>query len=244
MKIYAISLAYVPARIALTTLEQVYKTIGIKPERHLVLMQHYPVDEKRNDGLLRNIFDAYELETRDLCENVGLSQGYNYLVNQINLKDEDIIIGIDLDVYPITPGWGQALADVASNPIVGWASLTFPVVDREMNERGFDIGIINGRNVKFPRQTCMSSICGVRAEMWKTLGGINEPKKYYGGAECATNPKIVALGKRWAYLPDFREEHTPLTGSEPLYAQWKWKYAIENSVQTDFRTWLKENGHL
>src|SRR6266853_5194619 len=121
MKIYMVSLAFAPARIMIESMRQVYETIGNIKYEHLLLNNHYPIDKKRNDKLLMTLLASYDCTLYDLESNVVLSAGYNFLIEKCNLQDEDIVLGIDPDVWPLTPGWGEALVKVLlADPTVGW----------------------------------------------------------------------------------------------------------------------------
>lgn len=239
MKIYAVTLGFAPSRILLTTFDQVYKTIGI-PVQHLLLNNHYPVDEERNDELVRAICQAYGVKYYDLGENVGLAAGYNYLLRDVIPYDpESIVIGIDPDTWPITKGWGAALADVHSDPKIGWATLQNQASERELKERGFTARSVKDVPIYSAHQACVNSICAWKLSMLKELNWLSEPKKYYGGIEGHMFHMVKKMGLDWVYLPTFKEESSALVSSEELYRTYKWNYAHLNNTQLSFKEWLK-----
>ncbi len=250
MRVHIVSLGFAPARVFLACMDQVYKTIGLKDFNHILLNNHYPVDKARNDFLIEQICRSYGIKFHDVGENIGLAAGYNLLLNNLRFADkaddEDIVIGIDPDVWPISKGWGQALIDVMSgDPAVAWASLWInSATERETTERGYTPNIINGVKVRELKQASMNSICAWRLGVLRELGGLEEPKKYYGGVEGQMFPKMVERGLKWVFLEDFKEECSPLVNSEDLYRVYKWEYAHKNSTQLDFESWLKARGEL
>ena len=224
-------------------MEQIYKTIGIDVTHH-VLNNHYPVNEKENDESIRSYCDNRGIVYHDLKENVGLSSGYEYLMRQAAPFADEIVILADPDVYPITEGWGRALLSVASDPRVGIASLMFSTVKREMIERGYDELSVSGHRVWRGHQACMNSICAMRRSRLEFIGGLQEPKKYYGGAEGSLAPRLKKANWDWVYLADYWEQYHESVASEPIYREYKIEYALMNSTNLSFKDWLKQKGKL
>lgn len=244
MKVFVVTLAYAPARIFLTAIDQIYKTIGIDVEHH-VLQQHYPVDEKRNSRLIEFICDEYGIHYHDLGENVGLSQGYNYLISLTGQDPNDIIIGADCDVYPVTKNWGKALVEIASFKEIGWTSLQNRNSIHELPKRGYiEAKTPNGTRIWQSHYPCTNSICAWRRETLIELNGLKEPKKYYGGIECQMFGMLNNLYKAWVYLPDYEEMSPEIVQSEPLYKEYKFEYALKNSTNLEFKDWLKNKEGL
>lgn len=241
MRVFMVTLGYAPARVLLACLDQVYQTIGVDVEHHL-LNNHYPVDMVRNDTLVESICKAYKIRYHDLGHNSGLSGGYNYLIANLRTEPDDIIIGLDPDTFPVTPNWGRALVSVLQqDKRIAWASLMNPPAEPELKQRGYVPEMVGGELVWHAQQACVNSICAWRAGTLQELGGLQEPKKYYGGIESMMFPMVKRLGLSWAYLPEYREECSPLVESHPLYRKYKQEYALKNSTQDDFATWLKKS---
>jgi hypothetical protein len=239
MKVVMVTLGFAPARILLTCIDQVYRTIGISP-KHYLLNNHYPVNKEINDYLVLSICKAYGINYYTLGKNVGLQKGYNFLIETAQLEDDDLIIGVDPDTYPITPGWGKALLKVMEDDRIGWATLQNEASERELVERGHDKETINGVNVLIAHAPCVNSVCCWKWKILKQMGGLQEPREWYGGIECMMWGMLEKLGKRWAYLQDFKEERNDLVKSETVYTEYKWEYAHKGSTKLDFESWLKE----
>ncbi len=238
-----VSLAYAPARVIIECLKQVYKTVGDIEFEHLVLNNHYPIDEERNDKILKTVFDSYNCKYFDLGENVGLSAGYTYLINQANLDDKDIVIGVDLDVWPTTQGWGNALVKVLQDRSIntGWASLYSHHSPREFKERGYTEVTLGGIKCHQVRTAMLNSICAWTTPMLKDLGGIKEPNRFYGGFESMSYPIIKSKGYEWVFLPDYTEEYNDLVKPDPCYRHFKYEYAHKHSTKLDLKNWLIED---
>jgi hypothetical protein len=242
MKIYMVSLAFVPARIAIESMKQIYATIGDIKFEHHILQQHYPIAKDLNDRLLYTLFDHYDCNVHDLGKNIGLSGGYNYLINRLNLKDDDLVIGTDLDVYPVTQGWGEALKRVAeADTNVGWISLQNQHSARELQERGYTPHNIGGVLCHEGHQACVQSIIGWTGRSLLGMGKLEENNQWYGGMESRSFPRLKALGLKWVYLPQYEEKFSPLVECDAPYRHYKWNLAHLKTTTLDFESWINED---
>lgn len=240
-KLYMVSTAFAPARVVIPSLQQIYKTI-CRPVEHHILNNHYPIDEERNTLLVKTAAESYGIKWHDLGKNVGLSGGLNYLINNLNLQDGDIVIGTDLDVFPTTMGWGIAIQQVLeADPSVGWVSLMNQHAKRELPERGYTIHTIGG-NVCYEGHTaCVQSIIGWSAKSLKGLGELKEQQFYYGGGEVTNHPRLKALGLKWVYIPQYEEIFHPHCEGDRCYVVYKWNYSHLKTTTLDFGSWLQED---
>ncbi len=237
MRIFAVTLGFAPSSVLGSCLKQVYSTIGIPVEHHL-LNNHFPIDKHKNNEEVKELCEYYNIKYHDENKNLGLQAGYNYLIDGLSPLDTDVIIAIDPDTYPVTKNWGKALVEVASHPSVAWGSLMNPPAEREIIERGYKDIIINGIATKECRSPCVNSICAWPGSFLKAVGGLKEPNKFYGGIECMMWPMVKKLSKKWVYLSDYKEEAHESVQSHPLYKQYKWEYAHAHTTKDDFETWL------
>jgi hypothetical protein len=246
MKIVMVSIAFAPARVIIECYKQVYKTIGNVQFEHYVLNNHYPIDQERNDKLIKTLVESYNGKYFDLGENVGLGEGYSYLMREAKLQPDDIVIGIDPDVFPVTHGWGEALVKVLSEPNtnIGWASLFTPHTQKEFNERGFDKLDVNGITCYNTKTAMLNSVCAWKGDLLIKMGGLKEPNKYYGGLESFSYGTIKQLGYNWVFLIDFKEELHELVKADQVYTEYKWAYAHHRNTKLRFDEWLKEKGIL
>ena len=236
-----VSLAFAPARVVLECMRQVYETIGIPVEHH-VLMNHYPINQDLNDKVLLTVFDHYKCKVHDLGANTGLSGGYNYLIKQLNLQDDDIVIGLDLDCYPVTQNYGQALVKVLKGDrSIGWASLQNQHSVRELAERGFTPHIVDGVLVHEAHTACVNSICAWSGKFLNGFGGLQEPSKWYGGLEAMSFSKVKQLGFKWVYLPQYEERFHFTMQADRCYIVYKWSLAHLKTTTLDFASWLAED---
>ena len=169
--------------------------------------------------------------------NRGLAGGYNELINAH--PDVPHAILFDCDSYPITKGWDEALMTVIKQPNIAYLSLMFERAKEEMQERGFtpwrhDSGHVVWR----PKQACMQSVSCADLNYLRSIGGLREPKKYYGGLE-------GEMFRFWndqhqiGYIDGVYETKHPIE-PDPRYKAYKWAYAHENYNGT-FDEWVKDS---
>jgi hypothetical protein len=235
-----VSLAFAPIRVISSCFQQVYKTIG-RPVEHHVLTNHYPIDHDVNEKVVKALCEAYKITWHDLGQNVGLSAGYNHLINNLNLQDDDVVIGVDPDTWPETPGWSNALVSVLQDKTIAWASLMNHHAVNELPQRGYTTHTVNGVIAYEAHQACVNSICAWPGWFLKRLNGLKEPNQWYGGIEIMSMPKIKQMGFKWVYLPEFKEAyHSRVEGDGP-YRHYKWEYAHKHSTKLDFKAWLEQD---
>lgn len=174
----------------------------------------------------------------DPGRNLGLHHGLNFALTSVGASRDDIMLGIDPDTRPITPGWDAALAQALAIPDVGWASLGNDHSEGEMATRGFTESQESGLRLKTTKQAVVNSICGFKLCWVKDVGGFQEPAEYYGGVECLMFPMCHKAGFRWVWLQDFREGKWDTDLSDPNYRAYKWAHA-HKGWKGEFREWLK-----
>jgi hypothetical protein len=188
------------------------------------------------------LFEHYGCKVHDLGKNMGLSGGLNYLINNLNLQDDDIVIGTDLDVWPTTQDFGKAIVEVLrADPTVGWVSLQNQHSKKELNERGYTIHTIGGHVCYEGHTPCVQSIIGWSAKSLKGLGQLKEQQHYYGGGEVVNHPRLKQLGLKWVYLPQYEEIFHPYCEGDRSYVVYKWNYSHLRTTKLSFADWLAED---
>lgn len=192
----------------------------------------YPFLTPKMVNKLQKKYDITIIGTR---YNRGLTGGYNELIKEVKV---DYAILYDCDSYPVTPGWDNALTTVIKNQNVAYLSLMFDIAKREMTDRGFTPWQCGDYVVWRPHTACVQSISCADLSYLRLIGGLHEPKKYYGGLE-------AYMFKYWndqhqiGYIDGYFE--TQIHGNtdiNPLYTEYKWKYAHEG-YEGSFDDYLK-----
>lgn len=201
----------------------------------VALDNHYPTLTKSQKTRLKNKFD---LTILDVGENLGLSGGYNYLVEQHPKLEKAILY--DCDSNPETKGWDEALMDVIQNPDIAYISLMFETAKREMKERGFT-PLQYGKHVVWqPKRACVQSISCADLNYLRSIGGLQEPKKYYGGLESMMfkywNDKHKLVYIDGVYETQLNQDNDV----DEEYVKYKWEYA-HKGYNGSFENWIMEN---
>lgn len=201
----------------------------------VALDNHYPTLTKAQKTRLKKKFD---LKIIDPKENLGLSGGYNRLFSYYTNVQYAILY--DCDSNPTTVGWDKALMDTIKYPDIAYLSLMFDNAKREMIERGFTPMQYGEHVIWNPKQACQQSVSCADLDYIRSVGGLQEPKKYYGGLESC-------MFKYWndqhkiGYIDGVYE--TQLHGkddTDEVYRAYKWAYAHEG-YNGSFEDYINEN---
>lgn len=201
----------------------------------VALDNHYPRLSKAQKTRLKNKFN---LTILDAGENLGLSGGYNYLIEKHPLVDYAILY--DCDSNPETKGWDKALMQIVKKPDMAYVCMMFETAKREMGERGFTPIQVDEHVVWRPHAACVQSVSCADLKYLRSIGGLQEPKKYYGGLESC-------MFKYWndehklVYIDGVYE--TQLHGkddTDEVYRAYKWAYAHEG-YNGSFEDYINEN---
>lgn len=241
MKIYTITVGYVPARIWEKSIQRYQETRhgGLNYE-HIFIDQHYPLNQVENSEALRAINIKSGVQTIDLGRNLGLHGGFNAALMGVPLQPEDVVIGYDPDSYPENSGWDMALVTALLDPKIAWASLMAPWLDEPMKHRNLKKRFVNQVEVWIQPEPIMNSICAWKGDYLLKVGGLYEKSKWYGGLEVCMWDSLVKNNYEWAFLPGWRENHSLHWEQDELYKVWKWRLAHERVTTDDFETWLQK----
>jgi hypothetical protein len=176
------------------------------------------------DKMVKKLQKKYNLNIIGERYNRGLAGGFNELINTVNV---DYAIMFDCDSNPDTYGWDEAMISVIKHPNMAYVCLMFKIAKEEMQSRGFTPWQCGDHVVWRPHQACVQSISCADLTYLRMIGGLAEPKKYYGGLE-------GHMFHHWndqhqiGYIDGVYEtqrDGEPIIN--PLYTEYKWKYAHE-----------------
>lgn len=242
MSVITITLGFVPARIWKESAKAYAETRNKDlPYKHYFVDQHYPLDKERNRKSLRKICLEHGIEVLDPGKNLGLHEGFNWALKQINPPDDAIIIAYDPDVYPTSSGWDMALVRAIRGDQfrkIVWASLLHAEAEKEIHQRGFEKRMIDGYiEVLITKLPVMNSICAWSYKWLREVGFLTEPRPFYGHLESAMFNRL--RGNQWAFLPQWSEDERLRHTQDKKYMMYKWAHAHRESYDGDFESWLK-----
>jgi hypothetical protein len=234
MRQVMLTLGHVPARLFRRSLEAVYRTRRATDQVFRYFLYHYyPVNERQNRIELYRLCAEYDIRVLDPGRNLGVHEGLNYVAKEIGLTRHDVLLTVDPDTNPITPGWDRALLSVvAGNSDIGWAFLTNSQTPSEIRARpgGYtERTLANGTRLYVMHGPAVASISAWQMQ-WvldSPAGGFHEPCKWYGHIESAMYPDLVHAGKRLAVLRDYAEDDAIKADQDKIYAEWKSAHAFE-----------------
>ncbi len=236
--VYVITLGFAPHRIWTPSLFS-YGMGKTVVARHLFLDQNYPLDKDANSAELKSICDALGIEYLNAGRNLGLHEGFNYVLRSIDLKPDDVVIALDPDSMCEVAGWDEALCDALKIPDVGWATLMNPRCEDELKKYGYDVGVtLGGKEVWFTRQAIVNSICAWRGDFLIHSKGLTENRPFYGHLESPMYEKLKAAKLRWAFLVGYPETDQQRLIEDRIYQIYKWEHAHLQSWHGDFESWL------
>lgn len=241
MKVYVVTLGFVPARIWRRSLDA-YHSMR-KPDLvydHYFIDQHYPINEHENRRELWDICCERGVNVLDPGRNLGLHGGFNWALERIPYRDEDIICGYDPDSNPISPGFDGALIHALQfDQRLAWASLFNSRCGPELQQRGYDRRMIGHVESWITRKPVVNSICGWRGSFLRKTGGLHEPSQFYGGLEGDMFWRMKQMGLDWAFLPGWHEDDSLRNFQDESYKWWKWRHVHLCDWPSDFRSYVE-----
>ena len=201
----------------------------------IALDNHYPLITARQK---KAIVKQFDIELHDVGENLGLHHGYNYLIKE---KGIEKFILFDCDSMPKTKGWNLSMMEVMNFPDIAYCCLENPVSNREMEERGYKFWKQGNHILLQPDVPCIMSITATSKTFVDSMGGLNEPNKYYGGLEAHIWRHFNEQNK-FVYIKGVEESR--IEGklkdlSDPDYKAYKWEHA-HKGYKGSFDEYLKK----
>lgn len=247
MKVWTISMCFMDADIIHDSIQQYYATKSLEVETvHVLVDQHWPINYTQHKHDLELIAKKFGCHYTDPGKNLGLHEGFNYGWRKFAIPDNAAVIGYDPDSWPVTPNWDMAICKLFNaRPEIAWFSLWHIHAQRQIVSEGNGGVLEEAAGIKFHRlkRPSMNSVCAFRQEWLRTVGGLFEQNHEYGGLECDMWDKLHSTKKwDWVFLPEYQETADLYSRMNPLYREWKWKYAHTKEFRGDFASYLKSLG--
>lgn len=247
MSVYAITLAFCNPGILLRSIEAFYRSRNpsLPIEKHFIVDQHYPLHRAGMDSVLERLCEAFPVTVIDPGRNLGLHHGFNWAMRHIETSDPDaVVIGYDPDSLPVTPGWDEALVRAirsrrTDGETVVWSSLANPRTISDIHARGFDRAKADGGlDLWLTRTSITNSVCAWRMSWLRRVGGLKEPRAYYGHLEAAMFDQMLPH-ERWAVLPGWGESDELRRFHDREYTAYKWHHSHTQRWPGDFESFVK-----
>lgn len=208
---------------------------------------NYPLpNKKQNTVRLAELSSIYDYTLLKPHINRGVSGNWMWVMNELDLKHEDVLIGMDPDSEPQQKGWVEAITRVlTSQPKVAYVGLkrTSPpglsTESDESNRRYVSLNVSNER-VRLYQDLIAWPMGGFQVSFMKDYG-LHQKNNRYGHIEYCTDKVMKENGYQWLILEDY-EDATSCRG-DALYKAWKVEQA-NMKTDLDFENWLIVKGFI
>lgn len=244
MKTWMITLTHLDIALLGASLERVYETKTAPNVEHILLDHHWPIDYWKHRHAVLDLAEGLGCKVMSPYENLGGHGGLNWTLRNIPFADDDLLLGVDGDAYPATPGWDQALIDsMLGDAELGALSLFLPWAGtkewRELQSPAPHKIVTPASNgIEMINITCW------RGHFLRKIGLFKAHYEYYGQVEIPMMQALRARGMQHGYLRDFVEDPRPFE-PDARYVKWKHRHARVDSEGTylgNFNQYLEELG--
>lgn len=229
MKVHCLTMVYCNERVfkaGMAELDRTADLAGIDAQ-HWLLWQHYPLGGAETEAAAIAYVSAAATKPDepdpfidyaglpgqvragnrillDAGRNLGTHDGLNYMVAQLDLQDDDVVLCFDADEKPLREGWAQAMVEVLkADPTCGWLSLMSPPASEYMDSHGAADKEVAGYRLRVPGYSLINTVVGWSGRAIKAMGKFTEPHGFYGGFEGAMMPPTMAAGYWIGWLRDY-----------------------------------------
>jgi hypothetical protein len=247
MTIHVLTTAFCNAYVFRAGMRSLRSTVNLEAfgpsARHYVLDNHYPLREAEVRNALWDYAQEPRVTIHDAGKNLGLHEGINYLLGQIAIAPDDVVVAYDADEAPQQVGWVEAMQRVMmADPKVGWLSLMAEVLKESLDHDRVPTVNVGGELVRFPNTSLMNCVVGWRGSMLAAIGPMQEPHAFYGGIEGTMQPKARSAGFRVGFMADYwTKNHRGL--ADKTYELYKLRHVGHElpHFPGSFADWIKEN---
>jgi hypothetical protein len=239
MKVWVTTLAYLDLPVLEMALEQYAKTaVPVKGE-YILLDHHWPLNYWKHRHRLLELAEKYNCRVMSPYENLGGHGGNNWLIQNLPVRNEDLIITYDADSNPQTVGWNAMLVKAMEDP--SYAAISLTINADLLTKDWVTEETTSGVAVKRPRNGIeMMNITAFRASFLRLIGGFKGPRRFYGFVEGHLHQSMQAMGLKHGYLVDAYENLKPIE-PHPQYQEWKRNH-VTGTFPGNFDQWAKEKG--
>ena len=229
MKLWIITLGFCNARTLKAGLTRLDETSTYKGEvERIFLDQYYPVNRKENFWELQSICKAHGFKFYDSGYDRGLHNGFNYVASLLPLGDEDLILLYDPDSWVDNAGFDSAMVEVLNeDKELEYISSWHWPIEQTHGKRVPGAFRTTSSGLKYfvpdiQSQWEMVSLGMYRWSFIKEIGGMKQPRAYYGFLEEHFVKSLNLRRKRMGFLKGFDNENPHKSSLiDPEYEQYK-----------------------
>lgn len=227
-RLFAITVSYCEPEVLAHGLVRFNMTAGMLPWKYVVVDHLFPINPLVNSIMVNKLATLVDAEVVKPSVNTGGAGGFNFGMKALpDLRDEDLIVGMDPDSNPITYGWLPAMVKTME---AGKDLMSVSLMHEHIVQRNWEVEFIGGNRVAFLPHPEMMNL-----SMWR-VGAIRDGLKqsgFYGHTE-----RMMWAPKKNAYLYDFRETLCPIQ-HPASYNTWKRRHAFDGYTK-NYDDFIKE----
>lgn len=238
MKLWTITLCHNPIEQISVGMHAYYSTTILPSTTHILVDHHWPIDYWAHRRRLLELAEQYSCYLMTPYENLGGHEGYNWVLRNLPLENDDLVIGYDGDSYPITPKWDMAFLQVMEDPSLAACSLNLKYLDSLRPWKKTDDA--NGIEVVLPagdNENEMFNVTIWRYSFLKENGLFQALCPFYGHVEIPMQNLIRKKGFRHVYLKNYFEDHNPIPNNSD-YVGWKDAH-VRGKFLGNFKNWVQ-----
>lgn len=234
-----------------TATKLLYKQNPDKNFEHVIVDIGFPLEAgdqipadiekaKQNNSLRLFRFAKEQGSLYRKTKNIGVSQNWETIRQNMNIGDSDVLICADPDERPRHDNWLKAMSEVLMHgDRIAWCSLMYIDHIPVLKDYPHKVKYVYGHKIYLMDSLLGWAQGGFNGAFLNKIGKIPVPDgaPVYGWLEHACYAKIKRYGWKWAILADFEVEHTECS---PLYRAWKTQITSHvTQGQMSFEQWLK-----
>lgn len=240
MTYHVVMPGFAPARIIHQGLSNIHATWSNAPKTFWLIDAHYPINRSKNVAEIHRLAQHFGLIVLDPGRDLGLHGNLNFWMDQVKPEAGDVMIGVDPDSNPITPGWDQALLETLSqNKEFGAVSLFNPKSEKEFGRPPWVSGRGCSHRALIAPQPMTCTVTAFDLDLIRAMGGFRQPKHYWGGFEKDLWARMALFRRRWGFLKDFKDLHDLNEVADPEYTEWKFAH-FYMGYKLSFESYLSE----
>ncbi len=214
---------------------------GNYPIANKVLVdQHYPLVDNQTDHTkkLADLAAKHGWTFVRPLKNRGVGGSWDWVVRELGLGNDDVIVGLDPDGRPQQIGWLDAMMTVFNNDalcytvqlnVAGTYALNLPRTEEQI---GGEWTVVYNRPIAW-------TLGGFSVYWLKAVGGFLQSHPQYGFVEIQMEKACKPKGGHFRILRDYYDQH--VTAPDKAYIDWKLECAQFKTL-LPFGDWVREKG--
>lgn len=228
MRIFTLTVAFCPAVLLARCLMEYRKNRTIIPEKHIVILGHYPINKDKNNNDIKMLVESYgEAELWDPGEDIGSAQSQQWALDRLDIGIDDAYINWDPDSNCKIKGWDLALKVVLENdPQCTLVSCLSPMTQYFAKQKGTIPAIKEACGIQYgiyPLPVPFN-LSIWRYSFIKEIGGIPQMGLWFGEVEALWYHHSTIRQKYHAYLMSYEEEESGKYMQDAQHNEYKTKH--------------------